>query len=414
VKRLFLNPTGTIGGAERVLLSVLAAVRDHRPADQIHLLTLTDGPLLEAARGLGATAAVVPVPPALGRLGDSQLRQGGTLRRVTALLGQTLTTVPTLATFVGRLRRQIARLGPDLIHSNGIKTHVLVALARPAPVPVVWHVHDFYGARPLMRRLLPWLQRRVAAALAISAAVGRDVHALLPRVPVTVVHNGVDVSAFAPGPGDGDWLDRLAGLGPAPADVVRVGLVATYARWKGHGVFLEALARLRHGASGPPVRGYVVGGPLYQTQGSQVTREELQGHARRLRIDDCVGLVEFQPDPAPVYRALDVVVHASTQPEPFGLTIVEAMACGRAVVVSRAGGAAELFTDDRDALGVPPGDAAELAAALRRLAAEERLRQRLGASARATAVTRFGQERFAGEVMGFYGSLPAGMTVASN
>ena len=67
---------------------------------------------------------------------------------------------------------------------------------------------------------------------------------------------------------------------------------------------------------------------------------------------DSVGFVPFVEDPVPVYRALDVVLHASTQPEPFGLTVVEAMACGRAVVVSAAGGAAELFTDGVDALGV--------------------------------------------------------------
>src|SRR5262249_37832171 len=158
-------------------------------------------------------------------LGDSQLRQGRSLGRVAGLLGQTLTTLPALAAFVGKLRRHLHRLGPDLIHSNGIKTHVLASLARPASVPVGWHVPDFFGARPLMRRLLPCLRNRVTAALAISAAVGRDLQALLPRVPVTVVPNAVDVRTFAPGPGDGDWLDRLAGLGPAPAGVVRVGLV---------------------------------------------------------------------------------------------------------------------------------------------------------------------------------------------
>jgi glycosyltransferase involved in cell wall biosynthesis len=366
------------------------------------LLTLGDGPLVGAARRLGVGVTVLPVPPSLGRLGDSQLSRGNFLSRCPGLLAESATTVPALATFLRKLRRQLGLLRPDLIHSNGIKTHLLAALARPGRVPVVWHVHDFYGTRPLMRRLLPWLQGGVAAALAISAAVGRDMRALLPRVPVTVAHNGVDVKAFAPSPGDGDWLDRLAGLSPAPAEVVRVGLVATYARWKGHGVFLEALGRLRQSPSGPPLRGYVVGGPIYQTQGSQVSREELQALCRRLRIEDCVGFIPFQPDPAPVYGALDVAVHASTQPEPFGLTIIEAMACGKAVVVSRAGGAAELFDPGRDALGVPPGDVGALATAVVRLAGDEGLRRRLGAQARQTVLDRFSQDHFAGEVVRWF------------
>jgi glycosyltransferase involved in cell wall biosynthesis len=407
MKWLFLSPSGSLGGAERVLLGTLAAVRDARPHDRLHLLTLSDGPLVGAARGLGADVTVLPVPRALGGLGDSQLRQARSLSRVAGILGQSLTTLPTLAAFVGKLRRHLHRLGPDLIHSNGIKTHVLASLARPAGVPVVWHVHDFLGARPLVRRLLPCLRNRVTAALAISNAVGRDLRSLLPRVPVTVVHNAVDVSAFSPGPGDGDRLDRLAGLGPAPAGVVRVGLVATYARWKGHGVFLEALGRLRQDRPGLPVRGYVVGGPVYQTQGSQVSREELRETARRWGVAERVGFVEFQVDPVPVYRALDVVVHASTQPEPFGLTIIEAMACGRAVVVSQAGGAAELFTHDQDALGVPPGDAATLAAALERLARAEALRERLGAGGRRTVLGNFAQARFARQLVAFYEGVAA-------
>src|SRR5262249_14978265 len=69
------------------------------------------------------------------------------------------------------------------------------------------------------------------------------------------------------------------------------------------------------------------------------------------------GLVPFQEDTAAVYRALDVVVHASTQPEPFGLTIAEAMSCSRPVVVARAGGAAGLFSRGPHALGGPPRDA---------------------------------------------------------
>jgi glycosyltransferase involved in cell wall biosynthesis len=398
---VFLNPTGNLGGAERVLLHVMSAVRDRWPSTASHLLCLTDGPLVSAARQLGVTTTVFPFPLTLGRLGDSQLCQGSTLTRL-YVLGQVLAGVPALGLCAERLRRQLSLLRPDVIHSNGIKTHLLANLARPPRVPVVWHVHDFYGTRSLVRRLLPWLGGRTAAGLAISAAVGRDVNSLLPRVPVTVVLNGVDEQTFRPGPGDGAWLDHLAGLPPAPANVVRIGLVATYARWKGHGVFLEAFGQLRRNYSGRPLRAYVIGGPLYQTHGSQVTRDELQQLARQWHVNDCLGLVAFQSDPSPVYRALDVVVHASTQPEPFGLTIVEAMACGRAVVVSQAGGAAELFTHERDALGVPPDDAGALAGALERLTGDVQLRERLGVEARHSVCVRFSQSRFARQIVAFY------------
>jgi glycosyltransferase involved in cell wall biosynthesis len=101
-------------------------------------------------------------------------------------------------------------------------------------------------------------------------------------------------------------------------------------------------------------------------------------------------------------RALDVVVHASTQPEPFGLVIAEAMACGRPVVVSAAGGAGEIVRDGIDALAVPPGDAAAMAEAIRRLAEDAELRARMGAAGRARAEADFDRARLVRQVAPVY------------
>lgn len=380
---LFLNPIGNVGGAERVLLAAVAGVRREWPSSHIRVVTLSDGPLIGTVRALGAEADVIPLPAKLGELGDSQLR-GGKL----ALLIRSLAGLPELWQFVLRLRREVTRFSPDLVHSNGIKTHLLSRFAVPKSVPVVWHVHDLYGSR----RLAGWLLRRarsgVRAAIAISNLVATDTRATLPGVPVDVVPNAVDLSHFAAGAGDGDALDRLASLAPAPPGTVRVGLVATYAKWKGHLVVLDAAARLMREAPELPVRWYIVGGPIYQTS-AQWSQSELRDESHARDLGERIGFVPFSPDPAPVYRALDVVVHAATQPEPFGLTVAEAMACGRPVVVSKGGGAAELLTDSVDALTVTPNSVEELARAVRRLVEDARLRDSLGTAARRTAEGQF-------------------------
>jgi glycosyltransferase involved in cell wall biosynthesis len=115
-----------------------------------------------------------------------------------------------------------------------------------------------------------------------------------------------------------------------------------------------------------------------------------------------VGFIPYQDDPVDIYRMLDVVVHASTRPEPFGLTIAEAMSCGRPVVLAAAGGAAELFTPGVDALGHTPGDVAGLAAAIARLAGDPDLRAHLGANARRTAVEQFSLARYGREITAVY------------
>ena len=392
----FVSPVGVVGGAERVLLDLISSLKAAEPAFDLALVAAAPGPLLDQAASAGARPVLVEMPDRLARTGDTGLSLG----KLAGLAGAAVAG----GGYLRRLASALRGLRPDVVHSNGIKAHLLTAAARPRGAKLVWHLHDFLAPRPMAGRVLGAAARvgRPDAAVAISWAVAEDAGRVIPRVPVTVVPNGIDTTRFSPGPGDGPALDRLAGL--PPTDAVRVGLVATYARWKGQDVLLEAAARI----TDIPTRWYVVGGPVYRTGGSQFSPDELRDSAARLGVADRVGFVPFQPDPVGVYRSLDVVVHASTKPEPFGLTIAEAMACGRAVVVSQAGGAAELFAPGEDAVGVPPGDAAALAAAIRDLAGDPGRRAALGAAARRRAVADHDRGRMGPQAAAVYRELFSG------
>ena len=206
-------------------------------------------------------------------------------------------------------------------------------------------------------------------------------------------------------------LDRLSGLPPAPPGTVRLGLLGTFARWKGHEAFLRAAARLPRRL---PWRAYVIGDAVYQTDGSQYCRAELEHIAASLGIADRVGFTGFARQSDAALRALDVVVHASTSPEPFGLVVAEAMACGRAVIVSRAGGAAELVTAGVDALPHTPGNVEELSAHMATLIADAGLRARLSSAARQTAEEKFELGRLARELVPVYQSVVNGAARIQN
>ena len=312
---------------------------------------------------------------------------------------------PAAAAYAGALRRALGELRPDVVHANGLKMQALSAVAAPRGAAVVWHLHDYVGRRRVMAAVLRRASRRCAAAVAVSASVARDAaEALGPRLPVRVVWNAVDLARFSPDGRAAD-LDAMAGVPPAPAGTVRVGLVATMGLWKGHDVFLRAVSHLPRDL---PVRAYVVGGAIYRTTGSQVSVEALRSTAASLGIADRVAFTGFVDDAAAAHRALDVVVHASTQPEPFGLVIAEGMACGRPVVASLTGGAAEIVDAGRDALGFAPGDAAALAAHLTALAGDAGMRARLGAAARASAEARFDRARQAAEMAEVYRAVAPG------
>ena len=411
VKILYLSPVAGLGGAERALLDLIASVRKTEPEWELALIAAAEGDLLEEARALGMATAIMPFPAGLAAAGDAGA--GGPAGSHTGLwnvMGRLGTTSPALAAYIGRLARAISDEAPDLVHTNGFKMHVLGVWASPRRVPLLWHVHDFVRARPVMSRLLKMHSRRCASVVANSRAVADDVRmALGARVAIHTVYNAVDLERFSP-EGPKLDLDALSGI-PAPdtVGIVRVGLVATMARWKGHETFLRALSMLPVDL---PVRGYVIGGPVYQTVGSQHTIEELRGLAAQLGIAVKIGFTGFVRDSAAAMRALDIVVHASVAPEPFGLVIAEAFACGRAVIASAAGGAAEIITPGENALAHRPGDATELARLIAQLAVDAELRKRLGLAGGRTARECFTRARLAADFTAIYRGIAANAAAA--
>lgn len=397
----YLSASAAVGGAERALLDLLASLRVAEPSWRLAVVAPDEGPLADAVRALGVDARVLPFPPALAGLGDAGASEGG--RRALSLLVGMLRAGPGAARYLAQLRALLVEMAPDIVHTNGFKMHLLGARAAPKDAKVVWHLHDFVSTRRAMAGLMRRSAKRVDGVIAVSRSVAADVMAIVGDAQVRTVYNAVDLDRFRL-LGPATDLDAAAGMPPAPPGTVRVGLVATMGRWKGHGVFLRAVAALPRQL---PVRAYVVGGGIYRTAGSEVRADDLRRKAAELGIADRVGFTGFTDDAPAVMRALDVVVHASTQPEPFGLVIAEAMACGRAVVASAAGGAGEIVTPGHDALAVDPGDVDGLADAMVRLAVDPVLRGRLARAGRETAVRRFDRARLAVEVAPLYRSLIA-------
>jgi glycosyltransferase involved in cell wall biosynthesis len=402
---LIVNPVAGLGGAERALLDLIGSVRSLRPDVAFHVVLFKEGPLRAAAEKLGASVSTVPLPARLHALGDSGLLVNPHLLHAVTLLWSLLLSLPRLAVFVVSLRSEIASRKVDVVHTNGMKAHLLSGLATPSGLPLVWHLHDFLSERPLASHFLKLIAHRVSAAIAISEAVASDARRVLPSLPITTILNALDAEEFAPGPADSPGLDRLAGIQPAPVGTIRIGLIATYARWKGQDVFLRAGALLRRLMPAQALRLYVVGGPIYDTGMSQFTTAELNALISEVELQGTAGLIPFQNDIVPILRSFDIVVHASTRREPFGRSIIEAMACERAVIVASAGGASEIVQDQLTGLTHNPGDINGLARALRTIIESEPLRRRLAAEGRRSVVAKFSRDRLGRAVLALYQSL---------
>lgn len=387
MKVVYLNPCGEIGGAEVSLLTLIAALRKQRPDFEPYVIATASGALSRRCAELAIPHQVLNLPEAVQKLGDAPTAMAP--RRLFRSSVGLLRSGAQLSAYVGRLSNALAAAKPDILHSNGFKMHLLAAFVcghrSENRIPLVGHIHDYVSRRPVAGKLLRGCSGRFQSFVANSESVARDVRTFLGTDRVCSIYNAVDTTRYAPS-GVALDLDAQSGLSAAPPGTVRIGLSATFAKWKGHLTFLRALASFEPSL---PVRGYIIGGPIYRTNGSQFSFEELRAEVDRLGLKSRVGFTGLLPDTAAALRALDIAVHASTDPEPFGLAIVEAMSCAKATIVSEAGGAAELFEDGVTGVGHRPGDAADLANQVRRLVGDPELRAALGRRARQRVLTCF-------------------------
>ena len=282
--------------------------------------------------------------------------------------------------------------GAGLIHTNirvGHDREGLIA-AWLGRLPCVCHVRH--------QETLGWFDRRLADTVGkfiyisqavqeshLSSGIGRD--------RGEVVYNGLNIA---------DWtraLDPARGrelLGVASAAPL-VGIVGRLDKWKGHSVFLQAMVKLKETA--PGVRAVVVGdAPPDQA----AYRQELEMLTARLGLTETVSFVPFQTELAAVMSALDVVVLASTSPEPFGRVLIEAMAAGKPVVASDSGASREIIDDGQQGVLFPPGEDAALASAIARLLSDRALAKEMGRKGQMRVAERFDATQYVAGVEAIY------------
>ena len=293
-----------------------------------------------------------------------------------------------------RTRAAIRRLNADVVHVNTLNNLQGAFAARLARRPLVWHVREMAGGSLVVRAMLRLVSLLATFAVANSNAVGETLYSCGGRL--RVVLNGIDLSEYEEESANGEGQRVKIALA-LDEDAPVVTTIGRLEPWKGQDVLVEAMPAIL--AEHPAAKFLIVGGPAVNKPEYEV---ELKARCRKLGVADSVVFTGIRTDVPAILAASDVLVLPSVTPEPFGRTVVEAMAARRPVVATAEGGPLETVVDGETGWLVAPGDEGALAGKVCRVLAQPDEAREMGVRGRERAVTHFSLARLVDDMAALF------------
>lgn len=355
---LFVHQSSEMYGSDKVLLYLAQGVLADRSFHPVVVLPEI-GPLHTALVASGIEVHVGEV----AKISRAVFTPKGLLR----LAKQTIKAVRCLDRIVGS--RPIA-----LVHSNtlAVLSGAIWAVLRRRKH--LWHVHEIILSPKMVRQGFPFLVRHLAD-LAMSNSTLTESWLLAEQPALAsrsvVVFNGLPEVEMPSAAAIQSFRKRV---GAKDGDVV-ITLAGRINRWKGQELLLSAAKELKRRGRADSLRFVIVGSAA---PGLEDLPDQLKAQANEGGVGDRCSFVPFIDDIWPVWFGSDIAVVPSTEPEPFGMVAIEAMAAGIPVIAAGHGGLLDIVIDNETGLLFPPREIAGLSEAIDRLASNEELRKQLG------------------------------------
>lgn len=377
---LYVDHTSLVSGAQRCLLDLVG----HLPASVEPVVMCPPGRLAELSRALGVEVVDFPGTAASLRL-------------------HPLHTARASADMIRGARRvrDVARhMGAQVVHANSIRAGLIAGQARLAGgPPTVVHVHDALPSNRAARGVRSSICRSADALITISDYTTRNFVGEMDTPDVHMLHNPLDVGRFDPS----RFSREQARAGLAGPGEELIGLAAQITPWKGQATAIRALSEIRERHRG--ARLLLIGETKFVDRATRYDNVAYERWLRRLiRALGLEGHVTWcgeREDVEAVVRALDVLVAPSWE-EPFGRSVIEAMALETAVVATNVGGPAEVIDHGVDGLLADPHDVGAWASGVETLLADSARREAMGRRAREKVATRFHADGYASRVVDVY------------
>jgi len=385
VKVLFVEEAAGFGGSASILATVSPHLR--RLGYEIHIVLANEDPRAIAALGPSCDALHVLPYRRRSREATDKLRTLGARRSpAKPLLLAWLTLLESARTcrWLTRLGGVMKLVRPHIVHGNNGpgQNATALLLAKGLGSRAVTTVRGGSGVRS-------WIGKLAVRSCDLQILMSEHLRKSYPgrKGRALVVYDGLDLS---------QWPMRR--FQESPSRATRFGHLGMLTPWKGQDVFLRAAVQVAE--KHPDTEFYVFGDVITPTE--KAYADELAGIARSSPHGQRIHFMGFQPDVQQALSSVDVLVHSSVEPEPFGMVVLEGMAMGLAVIASDAGGPREVICHGKDGLLVEPGRPELLAEAMGLLARDRGRVRSLGMEGRKKVERAFRVEETAARLDRLY------------
>lgn len=346
------NADGTIGGSFFSLLFLVDGLDKQRFDPMV--IFYSENSLIPVYRDAGIDTRVLPKPRP--HQFANTFSKGGLPGRLVGKLLSPLQKLLNLSRFliVPIINKffYLKKNHVDLVHLNNsiIRNNDWMIAAKLAGIKCITHERGINDSYP---RLARWLAPRLDAVICISHAVENNMTRCgIPGGNLHVVYNGLDPDVIQVKTD----IDTLKTQYKLNTDDPIIGIIGNIKEWKGQKSVVLATARLKKRF--PNIRCFLVGDTA---DADMYYKKEIEQLVAEHKLESNIIFSGYQSNVADYVNLMDIVIHASVDPEPFGRVLIEAMALEKPLIGARAGAVPEIIVEGETGLTFTPDNASELA-----------------------------------------------------
>ncbi len=358
IRLLTISATCEIGGSDINLLRLLRQL-DKEEYYILHLIPYA-GPLIDKFKNSGINVKIVDMPRI--RIFKNPLRYIIVL----------LKFFPT----VFKIKKIIEDYQINIVCTSSMVNLYGALAARLAHRPHILMVGEYLPVLKLVSPYFYLLSEKIICCSKMVTGLFSNINKVL------VLYPSLDLDEFNPNINANTLREELG------INAKLVSMITRLAPWKGIEVFIKAASYIKVDA-----KFVIFGEPVIERE-KYILKLEKMIDQLGLKEKFLVKLGEYKNIPQ-IIAALDIVVHASLRPEPFGLIIIEAMAMQKPVIASGLGGPLEIINDGVDGLLVEQGNPEMLASSISKLLQDAKTAERMGIKAREKIREKFNIDRYA-------------------